>query len=350
MTSNLTPLLQLNLFIHMGLDYVASDSSINPYLRKLGYKIKYISYPIPLKTEMYRKLTSTLRKNVNKTVVPEIIYENEDNGELLLLECKVTGFTSSLEYHGAQQAMGYLSLSPAYLDGYFGLRSNHPAARLLYAVDNNDKYELGETLNQLSQNVSKVLGKAMSHEIYGMSLTEDGAFIYTDSETAAIRIADGSVTNNVVVLYLVPVDPEMNLTDRFGREVLEQQVRSAVISKVGRLLGVKSFEFTSTDICKDIIPVWDVWAPKSRKSVRRLVRTFITTIQGELAKKGLTIEYIDNKFIVPKVDYKVAERIRAYFKSSDIEGVGQEAFDQINRYEQLEMDEFLDEEEIGKDT
>ncbi|WP_216638241.1 hypothetical protein, partial [Brevibacillus brevis] len=94
------------------------------------------------------------------------------------------------------------------------------------------------------------------------------------------------------------------------------------------------------EVCQEIIPVWDSWVIKAKKNVRRLVRTYIDGIVSELNKKGLTIEYTDGSYIVPKVDLKSADKIRNYLRSTEASNYGS---DMIEKFKQIEMDEFLEE-------
>lgn len=338
-TSNFTPLFQLNLFIHMGMDYQSGSPYVNPFLRNLGYKIKYIGYPIPVKPETHRKLKKSLDNKVNKIVVPEIIYEHQHTKNIILLECKVLSFSEDLSERAARQAVGYLSLSGDYVASYLGIRpSQLPEAKLLYAIDSNFTEDLKQTLNALSLSVVSVTGDTITYDVVGMEKKDDG--VYFNTNDGSFKVIDGSVTENPAVLYLIPIDPELDFEDQYGREVLMQQVRSSIVSKIGRLIGYTQFEFTALEVCQEIIPVWDSWVIKPKKNVRRLVRTYIDGIVSELNKKGLTIECSDGSYIIPKVDHKTADKIRNYLRSTEASNYGS---DIIENFKQIEMEEYLEE-------
>ncbi|WP_216638242.1 hypothetical protein, partial [Brevibacillus brevis] len=241
-TSNFTPLFQLNLFIHMGMDYQSANPYVKPFLRNLGYQVKYIGYPIPVKPEAHRKLMKTLGNKVNQIVVPEIIYEHQHTRNIILLECKVLSFSEDLNERAARQAVGYLSLTGDYVASYLGIRpSQFPEAKLLYAIDSKFTEDLKQTLDTLSLTVVSVTGDTITYDIVGMEKKDDGVYINTNDGN--FKVIDGSVTENPAVLYLIPIDPELDFEDQYGREVLMQQVRSTIVSKIGRLIGYTQFDF-----------------------------------------------------------------------------------------------------------
>lgn len=336
-TSNLTPLLQLNIFIHMGMNY-PEGGLFKPYLRSKGYRIKTIGQNISVKQDIYKKIAKSLGKKVNQNVVPEIIFIHDQSNELLLLECKVISFPPDLDQRSAQQALGYLSLSPEYVSEYLGLpKKNNLAGRLIYSVDENYSIHLNQTLNDLSSIVSEILGDSMDYEIMGMESASDGIFLYVgnNSKRQKIKITEAVTKNQGTVIYLIPLDPEVDLADKYGMDVLEQQVKNSLRIIIGRLIGIREISFSVVDVCKDVIPVWDLWTSKSTKKIRRLVKIHIDKIKSDLEKRGVKLLYDNGLYTVPKVDQKSVEKVRGYFKSAVYE-VG---FNTIS--EQMNFDDFI---------
>ncbi|MFC5775853.1 hypothetical protein [Ectobacillus antri] len=333
----LTPLLQLNLFVHMSLEY-PEQSGFYPYLREKGYVIKAIEASIPVNPKNYNALSKHVK--VNQIVTPEMILEHNRTGELMLLECKVNSFDVDFEHTASKQAIGYLSLEPDYLAEFMGTNQNREAkAHLIYATDEEYADQLRETLGTLQEKTINIIGDSLDYEVLGMEISEEGCFIVKTSSKGLekIKITNYSALQKGAVLYIVPFEPNSKI-DEYGKVVLERQVRNSLRVFIGKYIGYQEFSFNSTTICEDINPVWSKLPSYFKKKIRRLVHNYILDVARELNHLGLKILAENQVYRVPMVDRKIASRVRRFLLSEKFVGVGEENF---NELEQLTIDDFL---------
>lgn len=326
--------------LHMCMDY-PPDSFIDPYFYKNGFRIHSIGKNIPVRGADYKKLTSHLKTPVNKNVVPEVILINDEDKHVVLIECKVKSFEYDLSHRATKQALGYFSLAPDYLKDYLVLPPHTSEGSLLYVTNEEHSEKLRNTLQSISNEAEAALSNVLTHRIMGLRIEDDQKiYLYLHNKegikkfplTKAPNIHKGSV------IYLIPVDPEVKIDD-YGKSVLENQVRTTIISLIGKNIGLREFEFSTIQICKAIIPVWEEWNPKSKRIVKRLVQIYLLEIKKELRNKGLIIDYDSNVFNVPLANRKLADTVRNYLISTGFRKVGNEIFDNIN---QIDMSDLLD--------
>jgi hypothetical protein len=317
------------------MDY-PDNGPYNPVLRKKGYKIKNIGRKIPVPSDARKKIVEVVGSKINENVTPEIVYEHQDTSELLLLECKVESFPDDLETRGAKQALGYLCLNPRFLSEDFGQvpRKSH-FAKILYATNYTETQKLNDTLKVLSTKVVESNGDCLSYDVSGIAVTEKGAFIITsDGEIEVIA----SIPNGAII-YLIPVDPDLNLKDEYGNRVLEESLRNAIRIKIGSFVGFTELSFSINEICEEIIPVWGLWDSRPKKSIKELVRIYMGRITKDLNKRGLNIEFDKGLYKIPLVDHSIAEKIRSYLRSTRFMEIGGKSFKEI---EQLVIEDVID--------
>ncbi len=339
-TIEMTPLLQLNLFLHMTLDYTVK-SNFNPYFRKQGYAIKYIEESIPLEPEIYQKISAITK--ISKQVTPEMILEHQETGHLLLLECKVKGFESNTEDRACRQALGYLSLTPEYLNEFLGgTEEKKNNASLLYATDNNHTEKLNWTLNELKSTVLKAVGKSLEPEILGIEINESGCFIQKKAPELEnpVKIVDLHTLQEKAILYLIPFEPNSSI-DEYGKLVLEKQVQNTIRAILGRNLGNTEFIFNSTDICKAINPLWDKLPSKLKKKIKRIVHTYILDVIRVLKTKNVQGTNEQQTYTFQPIDHNTLEKVRRFLLTNKFSEVGKDSFDEID---QLTIEEFLESE------
>ncbi|PED08023.1 hypothetical protein COL30_19295 [Bacillus pseudomycoides] len=336
----MTPLLQLNLFLHMTLDYT-HKSNFNPYFKKQGYVLKSIEESIPLNPEVYQKISAVTK--ISQRVTPEMILKHQETGNLLLLECKVKSFDSNAEDRACRQALGYLSLTPEYLSEFLGgTEDEKNTASLLYATDHNHTEKLNSTLNKLKSTVLKTVGRSLEPEILGIEINKSGCFIQKKAPELEdpVKIVDLPTLQEKAILYLIPFEPNSSI-DEYGKLVLEKQVRNTIRAILGRNLGNTEFTFTSTDICKAINPLWDKLPSKLKKKIKRIVHTYILDVIRVLKTKNVQGTHEEQIYKFPPIDQNTLEKVRRFLITNKFIEVGKDSFDEID---QLTIEEFLESE------
>ncbi|WP_066415295.1 hypothetical protein [Sutcliffiella cohnii] len=332
--NNITPLFQLNLYVHMALEY-PDKTLINPILFNAGYVIKSIGEELLVPSKIRKEIGE---KKVNSKVTPEIIFKNEENSELLLLECKVKSFNGGFEERGTRQALGYLSLNPREVSKFLGLDvPSVPEVKLLYSVEEKSSELLEKTLSNLSDIVKRVDYKPLEYNIHGLEINEDGIYINLKCKSG---IKYTKITNDLSpVLYIIPLDPEVNFKDEYGRKVLEEKVRNALRPIIGRNISATTeYSFYLEEVCKKAIPVWDVWSSLSRKKTLRLIKNFIDKVLVELSESGIEHTYNNRCYKIKSKNTKSIEKIRRFLTSKKYNSFNEEFFN----FEQLSL--FNDEE------
>ncbi|WP_257127985.1 hypothetical protein [Bacillus thuringiensis] len=339
-TIEMTPLLQLNLFLHMTLDYT-HKSNFNPYFKKQGYVLKSIEESIPLNPEVYQKISAVTK--ISQQVTPEMILRHQETGNLLLLEFKVKSFDSNTEDRACRQALGYLSLTPEYLNEFLGgTEDEKNTASLLYATDNNHTEKLNSTLTELKSTVLKTVGKSLDPEILGIEINNSGCFIQKKAPELEdpVKIVDLPILQEKAILYLIPFEPNSSI-DEYGKLVLEKQVRNTIRAILGRNLGNTEFTFNSTDICKAINPLWDKLPSKLKKKIKRIVHTYILDVISVLKTKNVHGINEQQVYKFPPIDQNTLEKVRRFLITNKFIEVGKNSFDEID---QLTIEEFLESE------
>lgn len=328
----LSPLMQLNLFLHMAMDYPES-TLFNPVLHKRGYRIKSIGRTIPVPLEIRGKLERSGHK-VNQKIVPEIIFENVATGRLLLLECKSSSFSSDEDNRHTRQAIAYLSLPTKYASDFLGQpQSRRGTTDVVYSVKNSDSKKLRESLDVLAEYIRNTGLIPLSSHVVGLLSKGDGVYLcieHTDSKEE-LRITNSTSLANSAVLYLIPIDPDINLKDEYGHQVISESVVSALRTVIGGRLGLTEIKFHINEFCELVVPVWELWAPEPKKKLRQLIRRYINEISEELRKKGLKIVYENGVYTLPSVRSDVSEKVRGYLRSSKFNDVSKMALGEDNQ-------------------
>jgi hypothetical protein len=323
----LSPLIQLNLFLHMALDYPES-SPFNPILHKRGYRIKSIGRIIPVPLEVRSKLDKS-EYGVNQRVVPEIIFENTVTGHLLLLECKSSAFSSGKDSRDTRQAIAYLSLPTGYLSDFLGQpHSRRGTTQVVYSVKNTHSKALRESLDAIADYLREAGLTPLRSRVVGLSSKDSGVYLCVEKggNTEELRIASSTPLANSAALYLIPIDPDINLKDEYGHQVMSESVVSALRTVIGGRLGITEIKFHINEFCQLVVPVWELWTPEPKKKLRQLIRHYINQVSEELRKKGLKIVYENGVYTLPLVGRDVSERVRGYLRSSKFNDVSKRAF------------------------
>jgi len=121
-------------------------------------------------------------------------------------------------------------------------------------------------------------------------------------------------------LYLIPIDPDIGLKDElYGIRVLEERVRSSVISLIGRRLDDTRFEVHEDEIMQTAIELWGYWEHEPAKSslLRKIARPYLRELLDGLRRLGADIKYEQRIIRFRAVTPKLAAEIRSRLISRD---------------------------------
>lgn len=338
MNTELTPLFQLNLLIHLCLPY-PKDSNFYPYFNRKGYTLKQIEKPIPLEPGSIKTLKELFEPK--KAVTPEVVLFKDSNNEYLLIECKVQNFDIDWTHHGTRQAAGYLSLTPEHLKDFFGLESKSKIkSKIMYGVSQQNQQKLTTTLDSISNTIMNKLGQVMQHDVFGLEVKPDGLYLTVQDERKleSYKVIRDKALMNKSIIYIVPVDINGQL-EKENEDILQTQVRNSLRSVIGKNIGLHPFSFNSTSICEKINPVWGQLPASFKKKMRRWVHNYIKEIIEQIIHMGVKVTIEEQNYLFESVNEKKANGIRRYLISDSFLETGDHMFE---NYEQMTIDEFLD--------
>lgn len=338
MNTELTPLFQLNLLIHLSLPY-PKDSIFYPYFNRKGYALKQIERPIPLEPRSIKILKELF--DPKKAVTPEVVLYKDSNNEYLLIECKVQNFDIDWTHHGTRQAAGYLSLTPEHLKDFFGLESKSKIkSKIMYGVSQQNQRKLTATLDSISDTIMDKLGQVMQHDVFGLEVKSDGLYLTVRDgrKLDSYKVISDKALMNKSIIYIVPVDINGQL-EKENEDILQTQVRNSLRSMIGKNIGLQPFSFNSTSICEKINPVWGQLPSPFKKKMRRWVHNYIKEIIEKIVHMGIKVTIQEQNYSFESVDEKKVNSIRRYLISDSFLETGNHIFE---NYEQMTIDEFLD--------
>ncbi|ODA09258.1 hypothetical protein [Paenibacillus polymyxa] len=332
-----TSLHHLNLFIHMGMDYPLS-SRVYPYFYKKGFKIKFISFSLPIPQTTRKNVIKEINSTINTSVVPELIYENIENNELLLVECKLLDIVYDVENRDNKQAFGYLSLNSRELFDFLGEDRKESESRLLYSVLDDYKDSYDQVLNKISSVVKKAANEHLAYDVSSIKVEDDQISLCIKNDKDG-QIGEFLITSDPLLL-IIPLDPEVNMKDEYGRQAIEESLRMTIASKICPFVGFRDIEFNLEEICKEIIPVWEAWSKTPKAKVRELIKYYMRQLSKELEKKGLIINFQRGIYSIDKTDIKTGEKVRSFFRSSGSNHLASKSLDTL---EQMVIEEWIGE-------
>ncbi|MDT0123855.1 hypothetical protein Q9R46_14435 [Paenibacillus sp. RRE4] len=332
-----TSLHHLNLFIHMGMDYPIT-SEVYPYFYQKGYRIKFISFLLQVPKLTKDKIQKQINTSINANVVPELIYENIETRELILLECKLLDIKYDPTNRDVKQAFGYLSLNDKEIFEYMGGIGEQNKSKLFYSVlhENQSSYE--EVLNTIAGIVKNTASDHLPFEVSGIKVNGNEIDLcLKNSETGDIE--EHHITSDPLLL-IIPIDPEVNLKNEYGREVLEQNLKMTIATKICPFVGYKNIQFSLEDVCEEIIPVWRLWSKHPKTKIRELIKYYMRQLSKELEKIGLKIILDRGVYQIEKTDLKIGEKVRNFFRFNSSEYIEK---DSLDSFEQMVIEEWIGE-------
>lgn len=321
----------------MGMEY-PTTSRVSPYFHNKGYRIKCISFLLQVPEATKDKVKKQINTSINTNVVPELIYENIETKELILLECKLSNIEYDLTRRDVKQAFGYLSLNDKEIFEYMGGIGERNKSKLLYSVSNEHQDSYETVLNTIADIVKNATSNHLPFEVSGIKVNgNEICLCVRDIDTGFME--EHSVTSDPLLL-IIPLDPEVNLKNEYGREVLEQNLRMTLASRICPFVGYRDIQFSLEDICEEIIPVWKLWSKHPKNKIREIIKYYIKQLSKELEKTGLKIDVEKGMYQIKKTDSKIGDKVRNFFRFNSAEYIAKESIDSL---EQMVIEEWIGE-------
>lgn len=310
-----TPLFQLNLLIWLSWP---SGPVLNPIFHANGFALYRLGQTIavPLAARLGAQGANPPLA-VGEAVSPDLLLRHRDRAALIALECKKGSFSPASTAAG--QAAGMLACTGPHIATTLGL--DPPAdwrASPLYAVSHPHQAAMAETLETLARDLTRagVITCLDPATALGIDVAADGVYLrFVAPErllfpvTVDVKVMELASGEDPRPLYVIPIDPTVDLTDDYGRQALEQRLRSAFVATVGARIGSGSVSVGWDELMTAAIPVWPLWHGKGRRLLQGC-KSYVRRRLRELAALGATWDQSPTGFTVADVTPDVADRIR----------------------------------------
>ncbi|RMF27277.1 MAG: hypothetical protein D6759_18025 [Chloroflexi bacterium] len=328
-----TPLFQLNLMLWLVWPALPPSVNIHPVFREDGFTLRGIGWAFALPLEV-RVKAEEAGLPVKARASPDLLLDHRQRKLLLPIECKVSSFgpnaSGGSRTHPALQATALLATDGPSLADYLGLiEAAQWRAYLLYAVGGGAEDAMQGTLTELGYRLQAAHIEPVPAGALGIHLRDDGIYLQpapgAEIPVAAlrspppngVRVVEREDGDDPRPLYLLPWDPSIGLADEYERRILEERVRSALASLIGRRLDAPAFEVTLDEVLQEAVDVWEVW--RDRQAVagfRRAVRRYVRQVLKPLHKMGLNVQVHQDTLVFDPVTPEMARKVRRYLSSA----------------------------------
>lgn len=328
-----TPLFQLNLMLWLVWPALPASASIRPIFREDGFTLRGIGWAFALPLEV-RARAERANLPLKVRASPDLLLDHRQRKLLLPIECKVNSFgpnaSGESRTHPALQAAALLAADGPSVADYLGL--TEPAqwqAYLLYAVGGGAEEAMQGTLTELSHRLQAAHIEPVPAGALGIHLRDDG--IYLQPAPGAripvtalqappqngVRVMEWEEDDDPRPLYLLPWDPSIGPADDYERRVLEERVRSALASLIGRRLDEPAFEVTLDEVLQEAVEVWEMWRDRQAAAgFQRAVRRYVRQVLNRLSKMGLNVQIRQDTLVFDLVTPDIARKVRSYLSSA----------------------------------
>lgn len=323
-----TPLFQLNLILWLVWPIpLESEDGYKPIFREDGYVLQAIA---PSLTVPLSSLTRAREKNVsiNASVSPEALLKNSPKQVLLPIECKMSSFSPNSTT--CAQANALLSLSGADIARNFPLRPEDGwQSYVTYVVQNGDQDAMHSTLQDLGNVLRNAAIEVEDYGAFGIEITADGVYLqaasgseipvtaFSNSPDGRIQVMQLKDGDDPRSLYLIPFDPSIDANDLYGKRVIEERIRIALITAIGSNLDQPEFDIEEDSIMNDALEIWSLWKDSgARSNLMRGVRQYIDQILREIRRFGIETERKQGVLSFSNISPSNALEIRRYLLST----------------------------------
>lgn len=286
------PLAQLNLLLHLSMDY-PPDGSINPFLKRAGYRVYSIDRPFSVPFDILRDLGANFSPKPSSSCRPDLVLLNSQRACALLIECKSSSFGPDTD-QGSQA-------STLLLIGLENFRSQIGTPWLEHLLDvflvPAEQVELQERcLNEISSRLAN-RGQAVSPaQAWGLLLGSGGVYLTNLSaspcldECNRVLVVETEEPENYEPVRIIPIDPSIDSRDPEGHRIVCERARNIFVKTALTQMNSSSPPCTILisvrEICSQIVLVWDVWNKDSQKWLRTLVRRVLRPRIDDMISAG----------------------------------------------------------------
>lgn len=285
---------------------------------------------------------------------PDLLFTHTIRSQFIPIECKLSGFGPTS--NNAQQANVLLTATGDHIASRIGFTpSSGWKSHVLYALA-DDQEEMLATLNELTGRLEATSTEVNVSSTAVIKISEDGIYLrFLPREICPLDLLRTATSEWKCVkplstgedprfLYLLPVDPSIDLSNSSGIQVLEERLRMALVSAIGSRLGQANFVMHEDVLLQAALEVWDYWKDTAAKSglMRLAVRKYLRKVFAEMERMGAKIDYRQCVIEFSGITSGVASNLRSYLLSRDF-ARGQINLQQV--YYQLSLDELFEAED-----
>jgi hypothetical protein len=310
-----TPLFQLNLLIWLSWP---SRPVLEPVFHANGFALFRLgqTVAVPLTARLGARGADPSRA-IGEAVSPDLLLRHRERPALITLECKVHSFGPASSAAG--QATGLLACTGPHIASTLGLEPPHGwRAFPLYAVSHPEQAAMATTLATLAGELARA-GVTIAPDpatALGIDVTADGVYLRFAAPARLpfpmaddVKVLDLAPGEDPRPLYVIPIDPAVDLTDDYGRRALEQRLRAAFVATVGARIGRGPVRVGWDELMTAAIPVWPLWRGRGRRLLQGC-RAYVRGRLRDLAALGATWDASPAGFTIADVPPELADRIR----------------------------------------
>ena len=321
-----TPLFQMNLMLFLSLP--SSEAFITPVFHNEGFVLHRVAPRIATPQDAIIRCQEE-GLSIQQAASPEIVLRHEQRNLLVPIECKVNSFGP--DSSNSTQARALLSFVCPYLADYFGLRSPDKwRSSIIYVVTGGTENQQQQTLEMLTREMRDARVNVAESGAVGIYIANDGIFLKSsdDARVPLVSLRNRSATGTRVMtlvrgedprpLFIIPIDPSIDMDDPIERAILEERIRQSVAAAIASRLDNSEFEFELTEILEAVTIIWELWrGSEAAAAFANAVRSYTRTVISELRKIGVNAQLKDNRIGFSGITPELAQMVRRYFESSE---------------------------------
>ena len=247
----------------------------------------------------------------------DLLLRHEARRQFIALECKVSSFGPVSSTAG--QATAMLVCAGPHLAATLGITPPAPWRVVpTYAVTYDQQEAMALTLDALAGDLTRA-GVATCPDpatAFGIEVADDGVYLHFAAPArlpfptpTSVKVLEREPGEDPRPLYVIPLDPGVNLSDSYGRRMLESLVRRAFLGLLGRELGRGALTVDWDALMTAAIAVWPLWRDRGKANLRQQCKTYVRRRMRPLERLGVTFAETPSGFVIGDVDQATAEKV-----------------------------------------
>jgi len=240
---------------------------------------------------------------------PDLVLRNTYSQALLTIECKASSFGPDTTQ--ARQTLALLACSGPHLSTLFAFAEPDDwTTTAVFAVTHPQQGDMNSCLQTLASRLETSQIAACSSASVGIELRANGVYLSVAEHAQmpfsmpdTIKVVELQLDEDPRSLYVVPLDPSINAQDAYGKRVVEERVRTALVYELNARLVEGEVAVSWDELMSAAIEVWPLWNDRNstkflRDEARRYVERVLTDlasvtgVQGDSSQIGLTLKGI----------------------------------------------------------